>query len=97
MRPKFAVTLRADHGRRAVLDDVADEAPGGLFGTHPLPQLAGSHVEQFDGDAVFLFETLDRGDVERRAEKRGVERELAFPLRRGDEVWIASLLRRRAQ
>ena len=63
-----------------MLDHVGIVAAGCLLGADTLIELAGAHVEQFDGDAVLRLERLDDVEVERGAERRSVERDLALLL-----------------
>ena len=84
MRLEVAI-LQHQAGRgAAVVVDVAHEAACRLLDAYALAHLARTRLQHLDADAVFLFESLDDGLVERRAEGSRVDDKLAFFLPRLD-------------
>ena len=80
VRLEVAVAVHQPGGGAAVVMDVAQEAAGRLLDPHPLAHFAGARLQHLDGDAVLLLEGLDDGLVEHRADRGGVDDELAFLL-----------------
>ena len=86
VRLEVAVAVHQPGRRAAVVMDVAQEAAGRLLDADALAHLAGARLQQFDRYAVLLLEGLDDGLVEHRADRGGVDDELAFLLARLDHL-----------
>ena len=96
VRLEVAVARHQPGGRAAVVMDIAQEPAGRLLDAHALADLAGARFQQLDLDAVLLLEGLDDRLVEGRADRRGVDDELAFLPGRLDHLGPIVALRRGA-
>ena len=94
VRLEVAVARHQPGGRAAVVMEVAQEAAGRLLDAHALAHLAGARLEQLDLDAVLVLERLDDRLVEGRADRGGVDDELAFLLGGLDDLRPVVGLRR---